>query len=343
MKMRLNSPALFAAIVALGGVFASNAQTQAQGGSVGPRIEFSGLSFDFGRVESGREVTHDFIFTNTGDQLLEISDVQSSCGCTTSTNWAKQIDPGKSGTIPVLFNSGNMAGPITKNLWVVCNDSNQSPVNLKITAMIWKAIDAIPGIAAFNFGPDFQTNVTRTIRLVSNLEEPVTLSPPVCANKAFKVELNTVREGREYVLQVTVVPPLGPGSLTAPITMKSSSSKMPEVVVTAYAMVQPALTLMPPRIVLLDTPLEEAGRFTIRIQNNGSKPVVLSDPAINAKGADVQLREIQPGRLFALTVTLPAGFKFEPGQTVEATLKSNHPQLPVIKVPVFLRGSATLD
>jgi hypothetical protein len=343
MKIRFYLPALFAAAITLGGAVVCVAQNAGNSAGAGPRIEFSGLFFDFGRVAAGREVSHDFIFTNTGDQLLEISDVQSSCGCTTATNWAKQIEPGKSGVIPVLFNSGGMAGPLTKNLWVVCNDTNQSPVTLRFSAMVWKLIDAIPTVAAFTFGPDFQTNQMRTIHLVSNLDEPVTLSSPVCTNREFEAELNTVLEGKEYVLTVTVVPPLAPGSLAVPITMKTSSPKMPEVVVTAYAMVQPTLTVTPSRILVSDTPLESVGKYIIKIQNNGTRPVALSEPIINVKGADVQLGVIEPARIFALTVTLPAGFKFESGKTVVVTVKSDCQQSPIIKVPVLQRESLTLD
>src|ERR1044071_4645596 len=122
--------------------------------TIGPRIELAEPFYDFGRVPSEKIVSHDFIFTNTGDQALEISDVRSSCGCTTATNWNRRIDPGKTGSIPVLFNTGGMAGPVQKNLWVISNDSNQPNALILFSATIWKFIDAIPAIAAFTFGPN---------------------------------------------------------------------------------------------------------------------------------------------------------------------------------------------
>lgn len=309
----------------------------------GPRIEFVAPTFDFGRVESGKVVSHDFVFTNAGNQRLEITDIRSSCGCTAATNWSRQVEPGRGGVIPVLFNSGGMAGPVMKTLLLTCNDPAQPEVLLQFTASIWKPIDALPAIATFIFGPDFQTNETRVVRLVSNLQEPVTLSPPVCTNRAFKAELKTVREGKEFELRVTVVPPLGPGSLSAPITLQTSSAKMPVVSVTAFAMVQPALIVMPPRMALPPGPLEQTQTVTVRIQSNGTNFVTLSEPSINAKGVDVQLREIQPGRLFSLTATFPAGFRIPAGQTIEAQIKSSHPQSPTVKVPVFQPGSAAID
>jgi len=305
----------------------------------GPKIQFAQTAFDFGRVESGKVVTHDFAFTNTGDRTLQISDVRSSCGCTAATNWARPVEPGKTGTVPVVFNTGGMAGHVAKTLWVLSNDPGRSNVLLQIAAAVWKPIDAVPEIATFIFGPDFQTNQTRAIRLLSNLDAPVTLSDPVCTNQAFRAELKTVREGREYELRVTVVPPLGPGSVVTPITLATSSSKMPVVRVTAYALVQPALSITPPRVMLPPPPLSDAAKFNVMIQNHSTNSLVLSEPTISAQGASINLTELQAGRQFRLTLTFPAGFQAQAGQGVEARVKSNHPQFPHICVPVAHLGS----
>jgi hypothetical protein len=244
------------------------------------------------------------------------------------------VPPGKSGKIPVLFNSSGMAGPIGKFLKVLSNDPSQPEVVLRFSATLWKPIDAIPGIAVFSFGPDFQTNESRVIKLLSNMDEPVTLSEPVCTNRSFRAELKTVREGKEFELRVSVLPPLGPGSLAVPVTLRTSSSRMPVVSITAYAMVQPALTVTPPRILLPSTPLVNAEEFTVTIRNNGTNAVALSEPAINAQGANVHLAEVQPGRLFNLMFQFPAGFLSQTGDPLEARVKSNHPQSPTIIVPI---------
>ena len=339
MSVKPNRMNLAVAIIILGCLVADGSEVGASTNTPaaspgGPRIQFAETYFDFGQVQSGRIVTHDFAFTNIGNAVLEISDVNSSCGCTAVTNWDRRISPGQAGSLHVLFNTGGMAGPETKNLWVSSNDPNQPTLFLEFTATIWKWIDAIPTVAAFSFGPDFQTNETRVIQLVSNLKEPVKLSAPVCTNRAFKAELKTVVPGKEYELEVSVIPPLGPGSLVVPITLKTSAPEMPVVTVTAYALVEPALTVTPPRL-RVSTPLAEAKRFVVTIRNNGSTHLDLSDPGINAEGAGVQLRELQPGRLFELAVTFPAGFQNHPGQAIEARVKSNSQQSPIIHVPIF--------
>src|SRR5262245_33388450 len=45
---------------------------------VGARIEFATNIYDFGRLKSGDPVKYTYYFTNTGDALLELSDVKPS-------------------------------------------------------------------------------------------------------------------------------------------------------------------------------------------------------------------------------------------------------------------------
>lgn len=333
-KFSRNVVAAFATVLAIGAQTSHSQTNPDSSENDGPKIVLAEPYYDFGRIPADKIVSHDFVITNAGNQTLEIYDVRSSCGCTTTTNWNRRIEPGKTGTIPILFNTGGMAGPVQKNLWVISNDTNQPSAVILFTATIWKFIDAIPVVAAFSFGTDFQTNETRIIKLVSNLPEPVTLSEPVCTNRSFKTELKTIEAGKEFELHITVVPPLGPGSLTVPITMNSSSSNMPVVSVTAYAMVKPALTLTPAKIVLPEMPLTEAEQFTIKIKNNASNPVTLSEPFINYKKAKIKLHEIEPGRLYNLEVSFPSGFNCA-DRPVEIHLKSTHQQSPVVRVPVI--------
>jgi Protein of unknown function (DUF1573) len=309
----------------------------------GPRIQFAEPLHDFGRVEYGKVLTNFFAFTNQGDQPLEISDVVSSCGCVAARNWDRRLEPGKSGTIPVIFNATGIGDNVMKPIRIACNDTTQSNPVLYVQAKIYKPIDAIPPIAFFNFGPDSQTNQTRVIRLISNLEEPVILSQPVWTNSSFRAELKTVKPGKEYELSVTVIPPLGPGTWLAPMTMKTDSSKMPVVNVSAYAMVQPVLVISPPRVMLPPAPLAESNRVFVTIQSSSTNSLVLYEPSLDCPGAQIQLRELRPGRVSQLVLTFPAGFRIPPNQQLEARVRSNLAQEPVIRVPVLQTPATDLD
>ena len=301
----------------------------------GPRIELAEDGFDFGRVEAGRVVRHDFAFTNVGNQTLEIRDIDASCGCTTIGEWDRKVEPGKSGIVPLMLNTTDLIGPTLKNIKMTCNDSSQPRLVLYMKVDVCKLIDARPKTASFAFGPDFQANQTRTIWITNNMEQPVTLKKPAFTNDSFKAELKTITEGRIFQLLVTAVPPLPEGSSIFPITIQTSSPKMPEVAVNVYASVQPSVSLRPSRIFLDPGPLKEPANFTIAVRNESTNALQLSDPVVSGKGAGVKLAETEPGRAFALTLTLPAGFRIQQNETVEVRVKSNRPSSPWITVPVL--------
>ena len=70
----------------------------------------------------------------------------------------------------------------------------------------------------------------------------------------------------------------------------------------------------PTQIMLPAGPLAAAMNRTIMIRNGGTNALVLSDATVNIPGAEVRMRETQPGRLFNLTVSFPAGFDIKPDQ-----------------------------
>lgn len=88
------------------------------------------LEKDFGEITQGTKVEHTFKFTNTGTEVLRISNVAATCGCTVP-KWPKEpVAPGKTGEIKVSFNS---AGKMGKQRSVVRIYSNASEPIEKVT------------------------------------------------------------------------------------------------------------------------------------------------------------------------------------------------------------------
>ena len=116
--------------------------------------------------------------------------------------------------------------------------------------------------------------------------------------------------------------------------MKTSSTNVPVINVPVYASFRPALMTVPNRIVLPAGPINPGFRSATTIRNNGSTPVKLSDPSVNAEGITVQMTETQPGKLFTLNLNFSTNFQARAGQTLELTVKTSHPNYPVIKVPI---------
>ena len=302
--------------------------------TVGPQIRFETPIYDFGKVKGGDPVKYTYSFTNSGDQALEIQRVQPSCGCTTAGEFTKLVKPGETGIVPVQFNSGNFNGQVFKTITVTSNDRTTPTVVLQLKGTVWKPIELVPPYTILNIPPD-APNASAVVRIINNMEEPITLSNPESSNKGFTAELKSTQLGKEYQLTIAAVPPLNPGSLQGKVTMKTSTTNVPSIEVNFWANVQPPIAVMPPQLMLPIGPLTTKATPSVTIQNNSTNTVTLSDPAVNVPGVEVQIKELQPGRIFNASFTFPEGFAVQPGQQVVFTAKSSNPQYPLIKVPVM--------
>ena len=86
-----------------------------------PNIEMLETSYNFGEIQQGESVTHDFILKNTGDADLIISAAKGSCGCTVPEWPKKPIAKGEEATIKVTFNSAGKSGKQNKTVTLVRN------------------------------------------------------------------------------------------------------------------------------------------------------------------------------------------------------------------------------
>jgi hypothetical protein len=100
-----------------------------------PKMSFEKDFHDFGKLQTGEKVTYSFKFKNTGNSMLMISTVTSSCGCTVSDFPKKPIKPGEVGTVDVSFNSEGRHGIQNKSITVFSN--TQPPTTqLSIKALV---------------------------------------------------------------------------------------------------------------------------------------------------------------------------------------------------------------
>lgn len=92
--------------------------------------------FDFGRIPQGKPVFHLFEVTNTGKSPMVISDIQTSCGCTTP-EWSKTpIGPGETTKVKVGYNAAS-EGNFEKYITIAYNQNLSKQVIIK--GNVWKA------------------------------------------------------------------------------------------------------------------------------------------------------------------------------------------------------------
>jgi len=100
-----------------------------------PAFAFNEENHDFGTIEEGTIAKHDFVFKNTGDAPLIITNAAGSCGCTVPSWPREPIAPGEEGTIHVEFNSNGRTGNQTKTVTLTSNTVPNKKV-LRINALV---------------------------------------------------------------------------------------------------------------------------------------------------------------------------------------------------------------
>lgn len=300
-----------------------------------PKIQFATTAYEFGKVSAGEVVHATFVYTNVGTGVLEVTEVRPTCGCTVAGNWEKKVEPGKTGTIPLQVNTANFSGQVVKMVTVTCNDPSQPSIMLQIKGTIWKPIDVTPTFVIFNVLADEPTNDVRTVRIVNNADTPLSLTEALSANPAFHAVIKTNQPGKEYELQISTAPPFPAGTVQGQVTVKTSSTNMPLVTITAMAMVQPSVVAVPNQLFVPPGPLASDTQLAVTIRNNKSGKIEVSSPSVTETNVAVKIQELEPGRVFTATLTFPAGFLMPAGNVGHLSVKTSSPQIPLVSVPIL--------
>jgi uncharacterized cupredoxin-like copper-binding protein len=103
---------------------------------VGPKASSQQMEYDFGSVMVGQIATHNFTLVNNGGDILKITDVHASCGCTAAKPDKKELAPGESINIKVDFNSAGKMGKQEKWVYVKTNDPGNPELKFKFTGTV---------------------------------------------------------------------------------------------------------------------------------------------------------------------------------------------------------------
>ena len=214
-----------------------------------PRIDFTETTFDFGAIYQNEEVTHVFVFRNTGDAALQIEEVKSTCGCTVAMPETRQLPPATESTLRVTFRSGTFRDRVTKHVYVDSNDPSQPRVTLTIQGVVKVEVEVEPRGIYLGQGIKVGETAERTIELT-----PVEV-------KSFKItgitaDSPTVQVGKPqplpdkrpgYRLTVIFGPLDQPGRVNARITVTTDLPHTKQIVIPVYGKVIAGDVPPPPR------------------------------------------------------------------------------------------------
>lgn len=230
-------------IVLLVFLFSSFAYSQL----MGPKIVVQQPEYDFGDIIQGEKVSHNFIVTNTGGDVLVITNVRASCGCTAALPDKKELAPGESTNIKVEFNSLGRIGKQSKTVFVSSNDPENPQIQLKFTCNVVKpeaTLKAQDGPSLVmpetqhNFGKVIEGKVVDHVFTFTNEGNKKLTIKDVktsCGCTAALLSKNELEPGEKGELKVELNTANRSGRMTRNITIISNDPKQPEKHLTIYA------------------------------------------------------------------------------------------------------------
>ena len=138
--MKIKSILLFIAILSSGISFAQEKKVLNNIGNENTNqasFKFETEEYNFGTIEQGESITHEFKFVNTGNEPLIISKAEGSCGCTVPIFPKEPILKNQSAVIKVTFNSTGKYGIQDKTVTITSN-AEQSPMVIHIKGTVQK-------------------------------------------------------------------------------------------------------------------------------------------------------------------------------------------------------------
>lgn len=226
---------LFAAVVAV-------AQVK------GPVIFVPSDTYDFGTINAGEMVKHRFIVVNNGDDVLNITGVITSCGCTAANPEKDRLAPGESTTIAIEFNSTGRVGQQTKYISIGSNDNAHPQVKLTLKGNIVVPQSSAPELAA---GPNIEVTENQydfgvvkegellvhvfKFKNTGNADLDVMDVKTSCGCTAAILSANLLKPGEEGSLKIEFDTANRFGRVSRTITISSNDQKNSPKVLTIYA------------------------------------------------------------------------------------------------------------
>jgi Protein of unknown function (DUF1573) len=209
-----------------------------------PSLVLQQNSFDFGDIKQGEIVTHTFVLSNNGGDLLKINNVQASCGCTAAVPEKSELAPGESTNLSVKFNSTGRLGMQKKTVKIFTNDPQAPEMTVTITGNVVTGDESgsLPTIYFPETQHDFGKvnegeKASYTFRFVNKGEGELLIKDvkSSCGCTAALLSSSNIKPGQEGTIKVEFDTKNRSGKNSKTVTVQSNDPKDPTKILTIYA------------------------------------------------------------------------------------------------------------
>jgi hypothetical protein len=320
-----------------------------------PKLTTPVLRKEIGELTAGESAEAAFPLTNAGADPLQIVEVKTNCGCTT-TSHPQSLKPGETGILKVTLRTDPLwNGPVEKQITVISNDPEQPAFKMHLAANVKPLFrfDPSPQITV----PYKKGDVIRRVVIITSLTDPpVAISGvavqrivglvPNAGSPTGVAELGTGEPETTARLlpaegatppgttrvEITVRPPKQGGNFVTMLALQTTHPRVPSLSITIAGVSEDTITVVPP-VLYMGLPsaaspdplgsillLKQAGGFRVRDVTTDS-PVLKTEVSEAIAGEAYQINVYYQGGW-------PAGKK-----TGSITITTDLPGSPKVVVP----------
>ena len=294
---------------------------------------------DFGAVNKGKRITHEFQIRNDGDAVLQITQVRPSCGCTVA-EYDRTVAPGATGKVKATVDTRNFKGGIAKSVRVFTNDPSNPQIDLVIKANVKSRVEVDPGYARFIavYGEPQRTSVQsvwsadqRDLQIL-DVESPYPFVK-VSFREASDDERKKGASGRQWQVEVELDQEAPVGALADFVVLTTNHPELKTLRVPVSGFVRPVMSVTPRIADFGRRELSEPQTASLEIRNLSNTAVDLGEVTSNVAGLEAEIEPLEDGRLYKVLLTLQPGMAKGDFEGL-VTISTNSSRQPTIEVSV---------
>jgi hypothetical protein len=201
-----------------------------------PAIGTDSVNYDFGEILQGDQVEYVFRFRNVGDEVLQVGNVRSSCGCTAALLSATRIAPGEIGELRTTFDSERFKGGIHKTIVFDTNDPRHPQVTFAISGNVKAELLVEP--ERLNWRKvTRETRLEKTVKIINRGSTSINLQSPKVTNRAISAQLSgrQLDPGDQLEVKVTAEFPQRKDRISGYVIIDTDYSKVPQLRISVSA------------------------------------------------------------------------------------------------------------
>jgi hypothetical protein len=268
----------------------------------GPHLGVEQPVADFGSVEQGTPVTHVFSLRNTGDTILHISQVKSSCGCTAAVVSESDVPPGSEARVLASLDTGRVVGRTAKVLSVYSDDPQVPVAALTLTGEVLADLAVSPNPVYLG-----------RLRRGEAVSREVVIRPGRPGGTAavqsvggelsgLQTRLDVGQDGTQRLhLALDGSAPLG--RFTRELHLQTTSARQPEIVLPVFGSIEGDVVVLPSQVSFGVARAGASPERRLLIRNRGVQPLTVRRVSVPESFA-YDLRVLQEGLEYQLSLRL---------------------------------------